>query len=80
MTVITTGPSVPQVWPQNPQPGDMKYWNGTMNVYDGHTFVPIQNEVIDELSTLDKTRLIRLADNLEKYEEILKDHFPEDFL
>ena len=66
----------------NPQVGELSYDQhlGELMVYDGVSWASLHSEFSKNFSEYDFEKIQRFINNIDKYEEILKQHFPEDFL
>lgn len=57
--------------------------NNNVLVFDGSQWVTVQQTITPDLGALSSTEIEQVRkfiDNLEKYEKVLKEHFPEDYL
>ena len=79
MTILSSGPSISENYNDKHNIGDVTFYNQMLNVWDGQSFVPVHQEAYG-ISDLEVDKIKRITDNYEKYEEILRHHFPEDFL
>ena len=81
MPVIIQGPAIAPPNRIDAQIGEVRYISGAIEVFDGSQWQTInQTAHFAEMSDYDMVSIRRFIDNQDKYEEILKEHFPEDYL
>lgn len=66
----------------NPQIGELTFdqYLGNLMVYDGSSWSTLQLDTETLFKSDDFEKLQRFINNIDKYEEILRKYFPEDFL